>query len=226
MKKILTKKILNVRVYIYLLFALSAYIFISFPQIDLFVSSLFYNGKAFAANGTPLEEFFYHSVQSLVIFMIISTLLVFFYNLFFKTNYFNLHAKQLLFIILVLGLAPGLIVNVTLKDHWGRPRPAQVQEFGGKLHFTPAFIRSHQDGYSFSSGHTAAAFSLLGFALLARNRRKFWVSLVLLYGTAVSLARMASGGHFFSDVLTSFFIVWIATHILYKLIFKKDSDIA
>ena len=218
------KKILNVKLYIYLLFALSAYIFISFPQIDLFIASLFYNGKSFAANGTPLEQFFYHSVRPLIIFMLISTFLVFFYNLFFKTNYFNLHAKQLLFIILVLGLAPGLLVNVILKEHWGRPRPSQVQEFGGKLHFTPAYIRSHQEGYSFSSGHTAAAFSLLGFALLARGRKKFWISLVLLYGASVSLARMAAGGHFFSDVVTSFFIVWISTHILYKLIFKKDSD--
>jgi len=87
----------------------------------------------------------------------------------------------------------------------------------------PAFMMSNQDGYSFSSGHAAAAFSLLGFALLAKRRQKLFITTVLVYGTLVSLARMAAGGHFLSDVVTSFFIVYIATHVLYKLIFKEDS---
>lgn len=126
--------------------------------------------------------------------------------------------------MLVLGIAPGLIVNVILKDNWGRPRPAQTIEFGGTMNFTPAYIPSKQDGYSFSSGHAAAAFSIMGFALLAKRRRKLWMSLALTYGTLVGIARMAAGGHFLSDVITSFFIVYIFTHIFYKLIFKEESD--
>jgi len=86
----------------------------------------------------------------------------------------------------------------------------------------PFWIISNQNGYSFSSGHTAAAFSLIGFALLFK-RYKFLMPLILVYATCVSLARMGAGGHFLSDVVTSFFIVWIFTHIFYKLIFKEES---
>ncbi|MDA3909420.1 MAG: phosphatase PAP2 family protein [Sulfurimonas sp.] len=49
------------------------------------------------------------------------------------------------------------------------------------------------------------------------------MALALTFGTSVSLARMAAGGHFLSDVVTSFFIVYITTHILYKLIFKEET---
>lgn len=129
----------------------------------------------------------------------------------------------MLYILLFLTVAPLLIVNTTLKENWGRARPAQTVQFGGQKEFTPAFIISDQGGYSFSSGHTAAAFSLLGFALLAKRRQKLLINIALTYGALVSIARMAAGGHFLSDVVTSFFIVYISIHILYKLIFKEDT---
>ena len=81
---------------------------------------------------------------------------------------------------------------------------------------------SDQGGYSFSSGHAAAAFSLLGFALLAKRRRNFWITLALSYGAFVGVARMAAGGHFLSDVVTSFFIVYIFTYMFYSMLIDKD----
>jgi lipid A 4'-phosphatase len=51
------------------------------------------------------------------------------------------------------------------------------------------------------------------------------MGLALGYGILVSFARLIAGGHFFSDIVTSFFIVWIVTHILYRLIFGKDTYI-
>jgi len=219
----MNKKYLNVKLYIWLLFPMLSLIFIFFPQIDLFIASLFYDGKSFPMNGTWIEKLFYYSVRPLMIILILSTLAIFIYNYFKKKNILNINSKVILYLTLVLSIAPVLIVNTTLKENWGRARPAQIVNFGGKKEFTPAFIKSDQGGFSFSSGHTAAAFSLLGFALLAKRRQKFFISLVLLYGTLVSLARMAAGGHFLSDVVTSFFIVYIATHLFYRLVFKKES---
>ena len=218
----LTKSYLNVKGYMWLFFIVISLIFIIFPQIDLLVASFFYNGKSFPLNGTLVESFFYYSVKPVIIGFVLLTVIIYFYNKITKKNILNITSKTIFYIMLVVGIAPGLIVNTTLKEHWGRPRPMQVKEFGGKLEFTPAFIMSKQDGYSFSSGHTAAAFSLMGFALLAHKRRRFWLSLTIVYGVAVSLARMAAGGHFLSDVVTSFFIVWIFTHLFYKLIFKEE----
>ncbi|WP_294961860.1 phosphatase PAP2 family protein [Sulfurimonas sp.] len=219
----MNKKYLNVKLYFWLLFLVTSIIFVTFPQIDITVASLFYDGKSFPLNGSWIENILYHSVKPLIIIFALSSIIIFIYNNIKKKNILGIDSKAIIFILLILTIAPALIVNTTLKENWGRARPAQTINFGGDKEFTPAFIPSNQGGYSFSSGHTAAAFSLLGFALLAKRRKKLFISLVMIYGTLVSIARMASGGHFLSDVVTSFFIVFISTYIIYKLIFKKES---
>ncbi len=219
----MNKKYFNVELYIWLLFLAFSLLFILVPEIDIFVAGLFYNGDKFPLNGSWIEELFYHSVKPLIIVFTLSSVAIFIYNYTKKKNLLNINSKAMLYVVLILTIAPLLIVNTTLKENWGRARPAQTIDFGGQKEFTPAFMMSNQDGYSFSSGHTAAAFSLLGFALLAKRRQKLFITTVLIYGTLVSLARMAAGGHFLSDVVTSFFIVYIATHVFYKLIFKEDT---
>ncbi|MBU1657514.1 phosphatase PAP2 family protein [bacterium] len=219
----MNKKILNVPYSIWALFILFSLTFIFFPQIDLFVADLFYDNDSFPANKTILEQVLYHSVRPLVIVLSLISILIYVYNKIKKTNILNINGRVILFIFLVLSLAPGLIVNVILKDNWGRPRPNQIIEHGGDMHFAPAFIPSGQNGYSFSSGHSAAAFSLIGFALLAKRRKRLWITLALTYGALVSIARMAAGGHFLSDTVTSFFIVYITTFMLYDLLIEKKS---
>ena len=39
--------------------------------------------------------------------------------------------RPALFLVLVAALGPGLLINVVFKDHYGRPRPREVQELGG-----------------------------------------------------------------------------------------------
>jgi len=209
----------------WLSFLILSLFFISLPQIDIFISSQFYDGNSFYLKGTLFERLFYKSVPVLLVIFTLATLLLYFYNKIKKRTILNINGKVVLYIFLVLSVAPGLIVNATLKDNWGRARPAQIKEFGGHKTFTPAFILSDQHGHSFSSGHTSAAFAFVGFALLATRRRTFWMTLAISYGVLVSFARLIAGGHFFSDIMTSFFIVWIVTHMLYRVIFKKDSAI-
>ncbi len=225
MIKLLTKRYLNVTLYIWLAFIFCSVFFIFYPQIDIYVSHFFYNGSSFYLKGTVFERFFYNSVKVLLTAFTLASLGIYLYNKMKHKNILNIDTKVILYIVLVLSIAPGLIVNATLKDHWGRARPVQIKAFGGDKTFTPAFVLSNQEGHSFSSGHTAAAFAFVGFALLARKRRKFWLTLAIMYGILVSFARLIAGGHFLSDIVTSFFIVWIATHIFYKLIFHKDSTL-
>jgi len=68
--------------------------------------------------------------------------------------------RILIYLLAVLIVGPGLIVNVVFKDHFGRARPAQIVEFGGTKQFTPALVPTDQchKNCSFSSGHAAAAF--------------------------------------------------------------------
>ena len=219
---IMNKKYLNVSIFFWLSFIVASASFILFPQIDIYVSNLFYDGKSFFSNGTILEEIFYYSVKPLLFTLTLGVFFIYLFNKIKKRNILNINAKVLLYILLVVGIAPGLIVNATFKENWERARPSQIILYGGNKEFTPAFVMSDQGGYSFSSGHAAAAFSLFGFALLAVKRRTFWIWMSLSYGLLVSVARVAAGGHFFSDVITSFFIVYIFTQFFYSLILKKD----
>lgn len=222
MLKKLNQNFLNVPFYLWFSFIIFSSFFVLFPQIDIFFSSLFYE-DGFNLKGSLYERFFYSSVPIVVSTLAVSSIGLFLYNFIFKKNILNLDAKKIIYIILVLSLAPGLIVNATLKENWGRARPGQIVEFGGEKTFTPAFVISNQEGNSFSSGHGSAAFSVLGFALLLRKNRKLWIALALSYGVAVSFARIIGGGHFLSDNVTSFFVVYITTHILYYFLIEKES---
>ncbi|MCC5830429.1 MAG: phosphatase PAP2 family protein [Phycisphaeraceae bacterium] len=127
-----------------------------------------------------------------------------------------------LFLCLLIG--PGLLVNVVLKDYWGRPRPRQVEPLGGMMrHIPPGMIGYVGMGKSFPSGHASAAF-ILGvpyFLLYRRHRRLAWCVLGLGIGMGLLMggARMAAGGHFPSDALMAGVVVlgaawWVYHHLL------------
>ena len=40
------------------------------------------------------------------------------------------HRRTALFLVLVMAVGPGLLVNEVFKNHWGRPRPLDVYELG------------------------------------------------------------------------------------------------
>ncbi len=112
------------------------------------------------------------------------------------------------FLIIVLLLGPGLVVNTAFKSHYGRPRPRQVREFGGTRTFQPWYCPTSDPGaHSFPSGHASMGFYWLAPAILCwRSRRKWaWVlvGLALVHGGTVGFVRMAQGGHWLSDVLWS-----------------------
>src|SRR5258708_3567418 len=139
----------------------------------------------------------------------------------------RLDRKALVFIVAATAVGPGLIVNTVLKDHWGRARPFQVAEFGGTQHFTPAPLPAIECDHNcaFVSGHAALGFSLIGFAFLLPPGRKRQVAIAaaLGFGGLVGLARMASGGHFLSDVIFAGLIVFAVSWLLYRWIVVHDA---
>ncbi len=220
----INQKYLNVPLYIWLSFFISIPFFKYFSEIDLSISHLFYENNIFFLNDTLVEKFFHISIRPIVILTILISIGLFTYNKYYNKNLFDITKRKLIYIFLVLALAPGLIVNLFLKEGFERPRPKQIIEFGSKKEFYPAYTLTNQGKDSFSSGHVAAAFSLMGLAMLAQRRREFWINLTLVYGVGMMIARVAAGAHFFSDVVTSFFIVYISTHILYKYLIEDSKD--
>ncbi|MDA3893291.1 MAG: phosphatase PAP2 family protein [Salinivirgaceae bacterium] len=136
--------------------------------------------------------------------------------------------KAAYFMLLVIVLGPGVLVNATFKDHWGRPRPREITEFDGKEDFVKVWVIGDTKGKSFPCGHASIAFYLAIPFLFLRKKYKRWAWAFLiggtLYGLLVGYARMIAGGHFASDVLWASGLVWL-TGIFCFYWLKVDKDI-
>jgi len=130
-------------------------------------------------------------------------------------------AGAFLFLLLILG--PGLLVNTVFKEHWGRPRPREIIEFGGQKQFLHPWQKGEDgNGRSFPSGHSSAAFYMAAPYLVYRRRDKrrayAWLAGGLLFGIVMSIARITQGAHFLSDTLWAFGIVALSALLLAALL--------
>jgi len=150
----------------------------------------------------------------------------------FVLGFFNERLRRdrtaALFVVALLALGPGLVVNTVFKDNWGRPRPADIVQFGGTEAYRPAWSPGEPGkGRSFPSGHAAVGFFLMAPYFVLRRRAPGWARKALaagiVYGMLMGLARMIQGGHFLTDVLWSGVMVYLSGVLLYHL-FRLDRD--
>ena len=118
---------------------------------------------------------------------------------------------------LTLVIGAGLVTNLGFKEYWGRPRPKQVIEFGGKHEYRPFWIPDfhtrHDPQRSFPSGHVAMGFYFLSMVLVGKRYhspllKNMGLFLVIFLGGGLMIARVVQGGHFFSDVIVSPILMW------------------
>jgi lipid A 4'-phosphatase len=224
----MNRMLLYVPRWVWLAFVATSIVFVAFPQIDLGVSRLFYTpGAGFEINGVWYERLIYYASEVLVTLVTLALIALWAYGRLTKGQRLpvRVSGRKLVVLLLVLALGPGLIINWALKEHWGRARPVDLVQFGGTQSFSPAWVISDQGGHSFCSGHAGATFYLIAVALIVSDRRRRqWLALAAAWGVLVGLTRIASGGHFLSDVLVAFFIVLILTLMLRGLILKENPD--
>jgi len=134
------------------------------------------------------------------------------------------------FLLVLYGLGPGLMINLALKETWGRPRPHQVREFGGSYDFEPVGSPGvmHRHNSSFPSGHAAVAFYLIAPAFLvdACRPRLAWALMAsgFTFGACMGAVRIMQGGHFVSDVVWSAAIVYFTGVLLARLLLKDNPN--
>lgn len=129
------------------------------------------------------------------------------------------------FVGLFLFLGPGLIINVGFKDYWGRPRPFEVQAFGGRRPFVAVgdFGPERMKNSSFPSGHAAMGFYWMGPAFVLYRRHPRLARAVfaagLLAGLSIGLGRVVQGRHFPSDIIWSAGLTYLTGWFLASLMF-------
>lgn len=186
---------------------------------DIEVSKQFYlPGSGWILRDSHLWNFFYHFGNIPALLMGLSALFLLAYS--FQKLGMVQYRKIAVFFIMLMIIGPGLVVNTFLKDHWGRPRPRDIVEFGGKEKYEQVLtIDKESYGKSFPCGHASMGFYL--FAPFFTFRRKhpvratLFLVLGLVMGGLIGLARIVQGGHFLSDVIFSGCLVYLTAAFIF-----------
>lgn len=137
-----------------------------------------------------------------------------------------MHPTHALFLLATLAVGPGVIVNLILKDHWGRPRPYMTEAFGGSAPYVPVWEMANfcTTNCSFVAGEASSAIWLTALALVApRAWRRTVAVLTFAFAFLLSLNRIAFGGHFLSDVLLSWGLTLLVIAVLWRVIVETPA---
>ena len=206
-----------------------------YPQLDVMISAPFHdvsvNGNAFGTRiYTPLllARDIGLWISTAIIVPVVAALVI---KLLFPRRALLVSGRAVLFLITTLALGPGLLVNVTLKNHWGRPRPIEVTQFGGEKQFVAWWDpRGTCDGNcSFVSGDVSGAiWTVAPAALVPPPWRALAYGGALALGTGMAVLRIMAGGHFFTDTVFAgvftFLIIWVMHGLIYRWPRTRTSD--
>ncbi len=167
-------------------------------------------------------------VSTAIIILVLAALA---FKLILPTRKLLIPGRAVIFLIATLALGPGLLVNVVLKDHWGRSRPIDITQLGG----TERYVRwwdprgDCPNNCSFVSGDVAGAFWTIAPAALAPPQwRVLAYGAALVLGTGMAALRVMAGGHFLSDVVFAgvftFLVIWLAHGVIYRWRRTRLSD--
>ena len=206
------------------LFLFAALVFSVYPQLDLWVSDLFYaNHGSFPANEMWLVKVAYHGTPWAGRMLFVGSIFLLTVAVLMPSRVSRRNWRRACAVVAVVVLGIGLLVHTVLKDGMGRPRPRDVQAFAGPAAFVPVFVPSQfcQTNCSFVSGHSAVGFALMSLGMFGiRRRRQFWLFTGLVVGGLIGLVRIAQGGHFLSDIVFSLIAIW-SSHLLIRAVWLR-----
>jgi membrane-associated PAP2 superfamily phosphatase len=195
------------------------------PQLDLDLAGISFDSSRnlFGINGQLWVQHARDAARLIVTLLVLPAGLAIVGKLIWPHRRMLIEGRAALFLIVTLALGPGIITNVILKDHWGRSRPIDVQQFGGTDKFTPWWDPRGEcpNNCSFVAGEPSGAFWTMAPAALAPlEQQPLAFGAALLFGVAVGVLRIGGGGHFFSDVVFAGVFVYLEIWMIYGLIYR------
>ena len=199
---------------------LSAY-FVALPGVDLAISALFHSEAGFTLADDPALRVLRKSSSWVMGLMLLGLVATIVGGLVRNPRNPGGRVRRAVVLIAGLALGSGLIVNGLLKSLWGRARPIQIETFGGEADFTRAWQVADQclSNCSFVSGEgSSAAWMVAAVALMSPAEWRRWtLPAAIAYGAALSMNRIAFGGHFLSDILLSWALTGLVLAALHRL---------
>ena len=196
-----------------------------FPELDLKLAALFYDPatKTFPLKLNAPAEIARDGAMWIAWGLALPAIVALLAKLLRPDRPLLISGRAVIFLLVTLVLAAGILTNLTFKSYWSRPRPVVVTEFNGPLNFVPWWDpRGRCDkNCSFFSGEGATAFwTYAPAALTPPAWRPLAYASATAFGVLTSLLRMAFGGHFFTDVaaagLVTFLVIWLVHGYIYR----------
>lgn len=197
-------------------------------RLDFHISNFFYHPSC-SPQGWVLDchalyqTLFYSSIPAISVLILLVGVGVIFWRP--RTLAYKRMRLRMAYFVIVFILGSGLVVNAIFKDHWGRPRPVQTQDFGGEAAYAPpGKLVLNSEGRSFPSGHSSVGFAFLALWFIWRREHPDWagwgLGFGLLFGYAIGLARMSVGAHYLSDVIWSGWMMALVAWVVYYPLMK------
>jgi membrane-associated PAP2 superfamily phosphatase len=195
------------------------------PQLDLDLAALAFDSARhlFVVNAQPWVQHTRTAARILIALLALPAFLAIVLKLIWPHRRMLIEARAAIFLIATLALGPGVLTNLILKDHWGRPRPIDVQQFGGDYRFVPWWDPRGgcPNNCSFVAGEPSSAFWTLAPAALAPPPiQAVAYGAALVFGISLGVFRIAAGAHFFSDVVFAgvliYLVIWTAHGLIYR----------
>ena len=217
---------------LFAIFALTYLIFTVLPEIDIWISSIFYS----QVSGFWLDQIYGLQLLRKIILLLVNGLfifaLIFYLASFIHKQYFGIPRQVWLFITFIYILGPLILVNGVLKSTIGRARPSDILEFGGEKIFTPVFEFTDQceTNCSFVSGEGSSAAAFYLSILILIRYLPFNNFIRLLHWLAFGIAilglglRVVKGRHFLSDSLFAVLFIIIIACLIHPIILAKKID--
>jgi len=195
------------------------------PQLDLDLAGIAFDSSRhmFGINAQPWVQHTREAARIAITLLALPAFLAIPLKLILPHRRMLIEGRAAVFLIATLALGPGLLTNVLLKDHWGRPRPIDVRQFGGDYRFKPWWDPRGDcpNNCSFIAGEPSGAFWTLAPAALAPPPlRPLAYGAALAFGIGLGALRIGAGAHFFSDVVfagvLTYLLIWLVHGLIYR----------